>query len=66
MTHKLTADGAAAVAPNVHWIPVGPDTPDCAKMMLINEPSGVCLLGIYEVGNEFWTHWAPLPTFRKD
>jgi hypothetical protein len=64
--HKITADGAAAVAPDCHWIPIGPDTPRGASMWLINRRSGVAQKGHYDPNDKFFTHWFPLPTFKKE
>ena len=63
--HKITADGAAAVAPTCHWIPVDADTPRGASMWLINKRSGVAQKGHYDPADKFFDHWFPLPTFKK-
>jgi hypothetical protein len=55
---------SAAVDHTYHWIPVGPDTPRGVKLQLINQAAGVATYGNY-TGKEHWTHWAPLPTFKK-
>ena len=64
--HKLTADGAAIVAPSHHWIAIDKHTPRGASMWLINKNAGVAQKGVYTNGETFFTHWFPLPTFRKN
>lgn len=63
---KINAERTAAVAPDVHWIPVGPDTPRGVGMWLINKASGVSQKGQYASGEKFFDHWFPNPTFKKD
>ena len=65
MTHKLTADGAAAVAPNVKWLRIDANTPIGARMQLIEKPQGVAYTRAHYKGDGF-THWFPLPTFDED
>jgi len=65
MTHKLTSDGAAAVAPDVHWLPLTPATPIGARMLLIERSQGIAHVRQHFTGDGF-THWFPLPTFPKD
>lgn len=64
--HKLTADGAAAVAPKCHWIPVDDNTPRGVSMWLINKRSGVAQKGQHTTDDKFFDHWFPLPTFKKE
>lgn len=67
MTHKLTADGAAAVNTATKWIPIDGDTPRGVKLQLIaRHISGVAQYGIYYPGTDFFTHWFPLPTFNEN
>lgn len=66
MTHKISSDGAAAVAPEFHWIPIDARTPRGVSMLLINKDSGVLQKGQYTTDEKFFTHWAPNPTFKKD
>ena len=65
MTHKLTADGAAAVTPNVKWLPIDEYTPVGARMQLIEKAQGVAYTRTHYKGDGF-THWFPLPTFSED
>jgi hypothetical protein len=63
MTHKLTADGAAVVTPNIKWLPITPNTPMGARMLLIEKAQGVAYIRARMKGDNF-THWHPLPTFK--
>lgn len=65
MTHKISSDGAAAVALDVYWLPVGPDTPRGVGLWLINQSSGVSIKGQYSPTDKFPTHWFPNPKFKK-
>jgi hypothetical protein len=63
--HKLTYDGAAAVDTGNHWRDAKEFPPPLsAKMLLIDRRLGVAVLGSWRV-SDGWTHWAPLPTFKK-
>jgi hypothetical protein len=64
--YKLTAYGAAVVAPSCHWIKIDEYTPRGVSMWLINKRSGVAQKGQYTTGETFFDHWFPLPTFRKE
>ena len=64
--HKITADGAAAVAPDCHWIPVDANTPRGVSMWMINKRSNVAMKAQYSGDDKFFDHWYPLPTFKKD
>ena len=63
--HKITADGAAAVAPTCHWIPVDENTPRGVSMWMINKRSNVAMKAQYDGDKKFFDHWFPLPTFKK-
>ena len=62
---KSTSDGLVMVDTQYHWLPVSPDTPVGVKLQLINKSAGVAVYGTYHPDDEFYTHWAPLPTFRR-
>lgn len=62
----LTYDGAAAVDRTYHWLEIDEHTPRGTKLQLIHRPSGSACYGPLFGNNNFWTHWAPLPTFKKD
>lgn len=66
MNHKPSSDGCAIVCTDYHWLEINDDTPTNAMMLLINKPSGVLHKGTHNKLNNFFTHWAPLPTFKKD
>ena len=75
---RLLAEAASARAPSsdhdnthvalidkgYHWTPIGGDTPHGSKMQLINRRYGVAIYGAISSRESFFTHWAPLPTFR--
>lgn len=63
---KLTADGAAAVCTDYHWLPIDANTPRGVKLQLINKRYGVATYGQIFSDNCFWTHFCPLPTFKKE
>ena len=65
MPHKLTADGADAVAPDVHWLPITPATPIGVRMQLIERAQGVAYTRTH-FANDGFDHWFPIPTFSKD
>lgn len=66
MTHKISSDGVAVVAPEFHWLPIDGDTPRGKSVLLINKASGVLQKGQYTSSETFFTHWAAYPTFKKD
>jgi hypothetical protein len=61
---SIDSTHGAAVDKSYHWRPIDDNTPMGVKIQLINEHTGVAVYGQW-VGNRFFTHWAPLPTFRK-
>lgn len=62
MTIKSTSDGAAVVDTEYFWIPIDKHTPRGTKLQLLGR-GGVAIYSIYN-GDEFWTHWCPLPKRR--
>ena len=66
MNVKLTQDGAAAVDQTYFWRPIDKDTPRGTKLQLIHRPSGVAVHGPLFTNDTFWTHWTPLPSFKKE
>jgi len=63
--YKLTTDKSTAVNPDVHWLDVKEfPPPACSKLLVINRAYGVAHLSQYR-HEDGWTHWAPLPTFKK-
>jgi hypothetical protein len=65
MTHKLTHDNAAVVAPAIKWLPIDEHTPIGSKMLLIEKAQGVAYLRAHFKGDGF-DYFHPLPTFPKD
>lgn len=56
-----------AIDQSYHWRPIDQDTPLGVKVQLISRGrSGVASYGILGSANTWFTHWAPLPTFKKD
>lgn len=60
---KIDKSGAAAVDPNYFWQPIA-TCPRGVKVQLIGN-SGVAVYGNYNGKDAFYTHWAPLPKFKK-
>lgn len=62
---KLTNDGAAAVNPTVHWLPITPENkpPIGARMLLIRRSAGVAQVTTFR-DDGWYTHFAGLPTFK--
>ncbi len=65
MNHKLNTDRTVAVALDFYWQPITDDTPRGVKVLLINEKYGVASIGFVNK-LDYWTHWAPLPKWRKE
>ena len=59
----LNTDQTVAIDREYHWREIDKDTPRGVKLQLIDRSAGVAHYGHY-TGHHF-THWAPLPTFRK-
>lgn len=65
-TTKLTSDRAALVDAEYHWREIATDPPPCGvKIQLINKQAGIAQYGTYTRHNDWYTHWAPLPTFPR-
>ena len=60
---RPSTDRAAVVSDSVSWRPIDADTPRGCKLQLINRSAGVAAYSTLGTHPEFWTHWAPLPTF---
>lgn len=64
MTLKISPTTAADTAYN--WRSIASDPPpQGVKLQLINDRYGVATYGTWHTGSD-WTHWAPLPTFKKE
>ena len=61
-----TADStkAAIVDRSYHWRAIDDSAPRGAKLQLINRGAGIATYGRLGTDAGFWTHWAPLPTFK--
>ena len=65
MQHDINSAKTVAVDREYYWRPI--DTcPVGVKVQLINRRYGVAVYGEYRPKERFWTHWAPLPVFRKE
>ncbi len=65
MTHKLTADGAACVAPDVKWLRIDERTPIGSRMQLVDKKQNISFTRVHYKGDGF-THWFPVPTYDED
>lgn len=59
-------DGTVAIDREYHWIPIDENTPRGCKLQLICKRSNVATYGVVFSDDTYWTHWAPLPTFKKE
>jgi len=66
MTVKHDSSRAAVVDQDYFWRKVGADTPQGAKVQLINRYMGVAVYGSWSPSNTYWTHWCPLPKFKEE
>ena len=64
--HDISHGGEAAIDRSYNWLPIDANTPRGVKLQLINKRYGVATYGQIFSDNCFWTHYAPLPTFRKE
>ena len=63
---KHTTDRAAVVDTEYHWIDATENPPPRgSKLLCINKKYGVAVLSAWTPECGF-THWSPIPTFRKD
>ena len=65
MTHKLSSDGAAVVAPNVKWIRIDERTPIGCRMQLVDKAQNIAFTRVHHKSDGF-THWFPVPTYDED
>ena len=60
-----TSNKAAIVDKDYHWIDAKETPPPSGmKMLMIDRRLGVAVLGSWR-DSDGWTHWCPLPTFKK-
>lgn len=64
-TFSISTDTTAVVSNDAFWIPIDANTPRGKKLWLINKPAGSATQGQYDL-DPFWTHYFPLPRFKKD
>lgn len=63
--YPTNKDRTAVIDPSYHWQPIS-TAPLGKKVQLINEKAGVAVYGsVNPLNEQFFTHWAPLPTFVK-
>lgn len=67
VTTKTTHDSTALVDVTHHWTPIDKASPPPSgvKLLLIQRKLGIAVIGNYHA-NSTWTHYAGLPTFRRD
>ena len=65
MPPDLDSSKQAAVDREYYWLPIA-TCPQGVKVQLVNRMYGVAVYGQYRSKEKFWTHWAPLPVFRKE
>lgn len=63
-TSATNRDQSVAIDREYHWQLIDNNTPRGVKLQLINESAGVAVYGRLGTVEEFFTHWAPLPTFK--
>ena len=61
---RRDSTNSAAVDPDYFWRPIDKNTPVGVKMQLIRKSEGVATYGFHSSGNQWFTHWAPIPKFR--
>lgn len=66
MNHTINTSRTAAVATDVTWQPVLPSTPRGVRMLCIDKRSGVAQVGVIRSGEDFFTHWSPLPRWSTE
>lgn len=69
LSKDLTAnnkEGVACIDRGYHWREIDSWTSRGVKMQLINKSAGVAMYGNLTRRDNFFTHWAPLPTFPKN
>lgn len=64
MTQDST--GKAVIDRDYHWQKIDENTPRGSKLQLIHKDSGLAQYGHLSSGDNWFSHWAPLPTFKKE
>lgn len=65
MPSEVDSSRSAAVDREYYWRPIA-SCPYGVKVQLINRRYGVAIYGKHAPKEKFWTHWAPLPVFKKE
>lgn len=65
MNLMLNNARTVAIDPEYHWREINKDTPRSVKLQLVNKDANVAVYGTYNGIDKYFTHWAPLPTFKK-
>lgn len=65
MPPDVDSSSSVAVDRDYYWRPIA-TCPMGVKVQLVNRLYGVAVYGQYNKKEKFWTHWAPLPVFRKE
>ena len=65
-TQRLSTDKAAFIDTDYKWQKITADSPRGVKLQLINKRFGVASYGRLYGEESYYTHWAPLPTFKKE
>jgi predicted ribosome-associated RNA-binding protein Tma20 len=65
MQHDINSAKTVAVDREYYWQPIA-TCPLGVKVQLINCRSGIAVYGVHRAKDNFWTHWAPLPVFRRE
>ena len=63
---RLSSDQVAIVAKDLTWIPIDQAAPFGAKCLLISKAAGMPQVGTLQHRDQFFDHWFPLPTFKKE
>lgn len=65
MSNEVDGTMSVAVDREYYWRPIS-TCPMGVKVQLVNRMYGVAVYGQYNKKESWWTHWAPLPVFRKE
>lgn len=64
MTYTIDSTGSALVCKQWKYQPITADTPRGKLMVLINKEAMRAQIGVLSLKDDYWTHFAPLPTFE--
>ena len=60
MSYTLNRDRTVAVDQTYFWLPIDKLTPSGVKLQLLTK-GGIAVHGVF-TGDDFYTHWTPLPS----